>query len=284
MNFTVAVDDHLMEVTHVIRGKDHIANTRRQKFIYEYFGWNEPVYRHYGRMGIEGVVLSTSQMREGIRSGMYSGWDDIRLGTLRALARRGIRHEAVRQVVLDIGIGETDISFSWDNLFAKNRDIIDPVADRFFFVPDPVPFTIIGATAREAHALLHPGDEKKGYRTLKFEDDVVLPGQEFKNDVRMIRLKDLFNVTVDWSSGNPSLTYSGEALSDARAQKAPIVQWLPAGGATRCTLHSPDGDIQGLCENTVRTMQDKVVQFERVGFVRIDSVADEGIIAYFCHK
>ena len=37
MNFTVAVDDHLMGVTHVIRGKDHIANTRRQKFIYEYF-------------------------------------------------------------------------------------------------------------------------------------------------------------------------------------------------------------------------------------------------------
>jgi glutamyl-tRNA synthetase len=100
----------------------------------------------------------------------------------------------------------------------------------------------------------------------------------------MIRLKDLFNVTVDWSSGIPRLTYAGEALSDARAQKAPIVQWLPAGGATRCTLHSPDGDIQGLCENTVRTMQDKVVQFERVGFVRIDSVADEGIIAYFCHK
>ena len=135
-------------------------------------------------MGIEGVVLSTSQMREGIRSGTYSGWDDIRLGTLRALARRGIKPEAVRQAVLDIGIGETDISFSWDNLFAKNRDIIDPVADRFFFVPDPLLFSIAGATAREAHALLHPGDEKKGYRTLTFEREVFLPGQEFQKEVR----------------------------------------------------------------------------------------------------
>ena len=90
MNFSVAVDDHLLGVTHVIRGKDHIANTRRQRYIFDYFGWDVPVYRHYGRMGIEGVVLSTSQMRQGIVSGNYEGWDDIRLGTLRALARRGI--------------------------------------------------------------------------------------------------------------------------------------------------------------------------------------------------
>jgi glutamyl-tRNA synthetase len=284
MNFTVAVDDHLMGVTHVIRGKDHIANTRRQKFIYEYFGWIEPVYRHYGRMGIEGVVLSTSQMREGIRSGVYTGWDDIRLGTLRALARRGIKPEAVRQAVLDIGIGETDISFSWDNLFAKNRDIIDPVADRFFFVPGPLRFSIAGADTRVAHALLHPGDEKKGYRTLTFEKEVFLPGQEVQKEVQMVRLKDLFNVHVEWSSGSPVLTYAGDALSDARAQKAPIIQWLPAGDATSCTLHTPDGDIQGLCEGIVRSMEDKVVQFERVGFVRIDTVTDEGITAYFCHK
>jgi glutamyl-tRNA synthetase len=284
MNFTVAVDDHLMGVTHVIRGKDHIANTRRQKYIYEYFGWNEPVYRHYGRMGIEGVVLSTSQMREGIRSGVYTGWDDIRLGTLRALARRGIRPEAVRQAVLEIGIGETDISFSWDNLFAKNRDIVDPVADRFFFVPEPYAIQIQGATARDAHALLHPGNETRGTRTLRFKDEVFLPGQEIRKEVRMIRLKDLFNVTVDWSSGSPAFHYSGEALSDARASRAPIVQWLPAKDATRCILHTPEGDINGLCETAVALMAGKVVQFERVGFARIDNVADDTVIAYFCHK
>ncbi len=89
MNFSVVADDHLLGVTHVIRGKDHIANTRRQRYIYDHFGWKVPVYRHYGRMGIEGVVLSTSQMRLGINEGTYSGWDDIHLGTLRALARRG---------------------------------------------------------------------------------------------------------------------------------------------------------------------------------------------------
>ena len=92
MNFSVVADDHLLGVTHVIRGKDHIANTRRQRYIYDHFGWKVPVYRHYGRMGIEGVVLSTSQMRLGINEGTFTGWDDIRL------VRCGLSHagESVR--------------------------------------------------------------------------------------------------------------------------------------------------------------------------------------------
>ncbi|HZD43175.1 MAG TPA: glutamate--tRNA ligase, partial [Methanomicrobiales archaeon] len=138
MNFSVTVDDHLLGITHVIRGKDHIANTVRQRYIFDYLGWKPPVYRHYGRMSIEGVVLSTSEMRAGIAAGTFSGWDDIRLGTLRAVAKRGITPEAVRRSILEIGIGETDISFSWENLFAHNRSIVDPIANRYFFVPNPV--------------------------------------------------------------------------------------------------------------------------------------------------
>ncbi|MDK2917087.1 MAG: glutamyl-tRNA synthetase, partial [Euryarchaeota archaeon] len=142
MNFSVAVDDHLLGITHVIRGKDHIANTRRQRYIFDYFGWKPPVYRHYGRMGISGVVLSTSGMREGIKSGLYTGWDDIHLGTMRAIARRGIEPEAVRNAMVDIGIGETDISFSWENLYSRNKELVDPKANRYFFVPDPIEVTV----------------------------------------------------------------------------------------------------------------------------------------------
>ncbi|MCZ2259222.1 glutamate--tRNA ligase [Sporosarcina sp. G11-34] len=45
-NFAVAVDDHYMEITHVLRGDDHISNTPRQQMIYEAFGWEEPVFGH----------------------------------------------------------------------------------------------------------------------------------------------------------------------------------------------------------------------------------------------
>lgn len=45
-NFAVVVDDHLMNITHVLRGDDHIANTPRQMMIYEALGWKTPVFGH----------------------------------------------------------------------------------------------------------------------------------------------------------------------------------------------------------------------------------------------
>ncbi|BCG61222.1 glutamate--tRNA ligase [Paenibacillus sp. URB8-2] len=45
-NFAVAVDDHLMDITHVLRGEDHISNTPRQLMIYEALGWEAPLFGH----------------------------------------------------------------------------------------------------------------------------------------------------------------------------------------------------------------------------------------------
>ena len=44
MNFSVAVDDHYNGLTHVIRGKDHTANTEKQKYIFGYRNWKLPFY------------------------------------------------------------------------------------------------------------------------------------------------------------------------------------------------------------------------------------------------
>jgi nondiscriminating glutamyl-tRNA synthetase len=45
-NFAVVVDDHMMEISHVLRGDDHIANTPKQLMIYEAFGWEAPIFGH----------------------------------------------------------------------------------------------------------------------------------------------------------------------------------------------------------------------------------------------
>ncbi|MEJ8778712.1 glutamate--tRNA ligase [Pseudogracilibacillus sp. ICA-222130] len=45
-NFAVAIDDHLMKITHVLRGEEHISNTPRQMMIYDAFGWESPTFGH----------------------------------------------------------------------------------------------------------------------------------------------------------------------------------------------------------------------------------------------
>ncbi|MHA8137888.1 glutamate--tRNA ligase [Lactobacillaceae bacterium Scapto_B20] len=45
-NFAVVVDDHLMEISHVFRGDDHVSNTPKQMLIYDAFGWKIPKFGH----------------------------------------------------------------------------------------------------------------------------------------------------------------------------------------------------------------------------------------------
>ena len=45
-NFACAVDDHLMQISHVIRGEDGLSNTPRQCLLYDAFGWERPIFAH----------------------------------------------------------------------------------------------------------------------------------------------------------------------------------------------------------------------------------------------
>lgn len=45
-NFAVVVDDHLMDITHVLRGEEHITNTPKQIMVYRAFGWEVPIFGH----------------------------------------------------------------------------------------------------------------------------------------------------------------------------------------------------------------------------------------------
>lgn len=45
-NFANVVDDHLMEITHIIRASEHLSNTPRQLVMYEALGWTPPAFAH----------------------------------------------------------------------------------------------------------------------------------------------------------------------------------------------------------------------------------------------
>jgi len=45
-NFAVVVDDHGMDITHVIRGEEHLSNTPKQLLVYNALGWEPPQFAH----------------------------------------------------------------------------------------------------------------------------------------------------------------------------------------------------------------------------------------------
>ena len=58
-NFANVIDDHLMEITHVVRGKEYLDQTAKYNLLYEAFGWKKPTYIHVAMvLGEDGNKLS----------------------------------------------------------------------------------------------------------------------------------------------------------------------------------------------------------------------------------
>ena len=136
-NLAAGLDDHLMGMTHIIRGKEHYTNMVRQKYMYQHLGWQYPEAIHYGRLKITGAFLSKSKIVQGVKDGTYTGYDDPRLGTFAALRKRGITPEAIKKMIIDVGPKPNDVTLSWENLFSYNRKILDAQSNRYFFGQKP---------------------------------------------------------------------------------------------------------------------------------------------------
>lgn len=276
MNFSVAVDDHLLGLTHVIRGKDHINNTERQKYIFRYNNWELPEYYHYGLVDFPQVILKTSIIKKGIADGTYSGWDDVRLGSLLAFRKRGFSPETFRRYWIESGMREIDSEFSIEIFYAMNKDFIDFRTRRLFFVPDPVTIKLSNAPALNPVLQNHPSNRDLGTRSYNLVNEpmVSIPESDWSNisDGEEFRLKDLCNVR---KAGDCAEFVSAEPSGN----KVKILQWCPAD-SHEFTVMKPDGATDhGLMEPHGRDYRG-VAQLERYAYVNV--LSQRG--AYFTHK
>ncbi len=126
MNLSVTVDDIEMKMTHIIRGKDHRDNAKRQEMIYKVLGKKFPWTGFTGMTNFIGMKFSTRQMKQDIDEGKYSGWDDPRLPTVKSLKKQGYKPEAFRKFAEHLGLTEVDKVISKKDFFELldgfNRD------------------------------------------------------------------------------------------------------------------------------------------------------------------
>ncbi len=289
-NFSCAVDDHLMGVSHVIRGKEHEVNSARQKYLYDHFGWQFPEVINVGRLGLEAGILSKSKIRAGVDSGVYSGWDDPRLGTLRALRRRGIQPETIREIMVQVGPKPINVMISWGNFAAANKKIIDPRSNRYFFVKDPVELTVKGVPeALHAKLPLHPDHPEKGYREYTIEPEggvcrFLLPSKDLTEAKgKLIRLMGLVNVGVTKTGKAAEAKFHSVEHQAAREKGAPFIHWVTEDNSVPAEVVMNDASVaEGRTEKLVEQLNvDDVLQFERFGFVRVDS--KEPLRFYYSH-
>lgn len=105
-NFANVVDDHLMEITHVVRGNEYLSSTPKYNRLYEAFGWEIPVYIHLP------LITDEEHKKLSKRSG-HSSFEDI--------VEQGILPEAIVNFIALLGWSpESDREiFSLDELIKE---------------------------------------------------------------------------------------------------------------------------------------------------------------------
>ncbi len=289
MNFSVAIDDHESGITHTVRGKDHKDNEKRQKHIFDAFGWKMPVHLYIGRINFEGFELSTSKTRQAIERGEYSGWDDVRLPFMAALRRRGYQPDAFIQFAVDMGLGENDKTVAIGEFFkiidSYNRRIIEPIANRYFFVSDPVEVRIVGAPRQVVELDLHPDHKDRGKRRFETWETFYIAKDDADalEDKKVYRLMECGNFIKE--GGN--FRYHSRNVEEYREKGARIMHWLPVSkDLAKVEVLMPDGSKRnGLGEAGLKKLPEgAIVQFERFGFVRLDKKQGDKLCFWFAHK
>ncbi len=301
-NFAAGVDDHLMSITHILRGKEHAVNTLKQKYLYDHLKWEYPEVINLGRLKLEGFILSKSKIKELLNKhpNKFKSADDIRFGTIASLRNRGVLPETIRKVILEVGVKVSDAVISWENVAAINRKLIDPIAKRLMFVSHPPVKVLIKSVPNTLSSVtipLHPTNKELGSRDIKVNvvDGVltVLLDRDDADKLRSIgyiRLMEFMNIKYLGGTSDGMLAeFVSLGLSDAKKLKAPIIQWVPHEDFVKVVIVKPEGfnlvGIRGYGEAYMRNLKDgEVVQLLRYGFVKIRSLRSGVVEATYLHE
>ena len=274
LEFSWAVDDVELGVTHVLRGKELVIEDRMQRYIWDLLGVNGPPFLHWGLLRVREAKVAKSKANREVRSGLYDGWADPRTWSLRSLDRRGISMDALRTFILSFGLSLADIEVAAETLYSENRKRIDASTVRRAYVEDPVPVDVESYPFELSTIPLpnHPDRPELGVRPVRAGPAFYLARKDVLAHLgEEVRLKDLVNIRLPAEA--PARTTPVRAEFTSREnRRIPRLQWVGRDGAVPVDILSIEGEhSQGLAERAVGEAQPRdILQFERVGFVRID--------------
>lgn len=272
-----AIDDHLLGITHIIRGNDLMIETDMERYIWDIFKWKYPETIHTGMVRIEGMgaKLSKSKAQKEVLSGEFVGWDDPRTWSMQSLSRRGIRAEAIREFVKEIGLNKQDISVPVDSLYAINRKLIDAESLRYSFIQNPIKIQVDDPLRiNEIEVPVHP-DYPQKTRKIKVGRNIYISEKDYSElKGKEARLIHLFNVVIN----------NKTKVTSVENKSIPKINWISESLKARILM--PDGEwIEGIADEGIKSLKKgQVIQFERTGFARYDGCIKGIYEFWFAHR
>lgn len=223
----------------------------------------EPQQYEFSRLNISNTVLSKRSLKRLVDEGYVSGWDDIRMPTLRGLRRRGIPAAALLSFVRAVGVTKSPSLIDVQFLHHHVREYLNSRAARRMAILEPLRICIDNYPAGKSEEITienQNGDQVIGCRKLRFSRDIWIEQSDFlenppKGYFRLapgseVRLKGAYFIrclSVDYhSDGSPALIHchydpdsAGGSSPDGRKVKGTI-HWLDCHSAVAAEFHLAD--------------------------------------------
>mgnify|MGYP001587229705 CR=1 FL=1 len=274
-NFASAIDDHLMNVTLIIRGQEHYQNMLKQEWLYKHFGWTYPHAYHYGKLLMKDAELSKSKLLAGMASGKYSGWDDPQLYTVSALRRKGFAPQAFIDMMIDLGVKPNDTTLNLELLSNYNRKHVQgcPVIP---FVADHIPVHVDFVPEMNVTVDNEEYSLKQGTQSFFVPKKDTLSW----NVGTTLRLRNAYVIKINDATAHG---FNAQFVSTAKIENTTQTPWITNGTDVRIVM--PTGEkIVGKAGDSIRALQEgDEVFFPHFGYCRVDAKKENHVELWFTH-
>ncbi|KAF3762125.1 hypothetical protein M406DRAFT_72152 [Cryphonectria parasitica EP155] len=242
-DFAHCLCDSFEGITHSLCTTEFIMSRESYEWLNQLLVSFQPMQREYGRLKLNGTVMSKRDLRALIETETVRGWDDPRLYTLKAIRRRGIPPGALLSFIHELGVTTATTSIDIKRFEQSARRYLELTVPRLMLVLDPVPLVIEDAEELDLDIPFSPKDPRMGSHKIRLTKRVYID----RSDFREIDSKDYFRLAPGKTVGLLQMPYPVRAVSftkddttgavkeirvvfdkDGKKPKT-YIQWVPEG-------------------------------------------------------
>jgi len=141
-DFAHCLCDSFENITHSLCTTEFIMARESYEWLNKVLEVYEPMQREYGRLRVEGTIMSKRGIKKLVELGIIRGWNDPRIFTLIALRRRGIPPQAILAFINELGVTTALSTIGIAKFEQSIRQYLERTVPRVMLVLDPIPVVI----------------------------------------------------------------------------------------------------------------------------------------------
>ena len=284
-DYSHSIVDSLEGTTHSYCSVEFLDRRDLYYWTLKELGLREPNVTEFGRLNVEGGVLSKRKILDMVNRGVVDGFDDPRLFTIRALRRRGFTPTMLHKLLEYVNMDRNDSTISADLISHCLRNELAKTAKRFFAVIDPIECNVEGIKTEECKHPDLPSTDSAHLTTVS--SHIYLERSDFRpvDDSNYYRLAPGKTIRLKYSDFVEYVSHTDNEINckitvptNPKKVKG-IVHWLSRNDCVPAIFELYDGMNKEVKSGFVEpdaVKHDGSMQFERLGYFKLDRINDNG--------